>query len=179
MRIASGILKGRLFDVPSVGVRPTTQRTREAVFSSLVSQIVNARVLDLFAGSGGMGLEALSRGAKEVVSIEKNAKACKAIVKNFCALKNSNLGFFNLVRSDVYSYLKHNNESFDVIFADPPYDEVDLPKLLEAALSTIAKDGVLVFEMRAKGSYSVPECWAVRKEKEYGSTRVVYLELNN
>ena len=71
MRITSGILKGRTFKVPKIGVRPTTERTREAMFSTLVAYVPNARVLDLFAGAGGLGLEAWSRGAESVTAVEK------------------------------------------------------------------------------------------------------------
>lgn len=177
MRIISGVLKGRIFKVPSDGVRPTTERTREAIFSSLASRVVGANVLDLFAGSGGIGLEALSRGAKSVVAVEENKKACDVIKQNFQMLDDPDLGDFESVRSNVYSY--SGGKKFDIIFADPPYDKVDLPKLLDAAFDKLANGGILVFEMRAKDNYVVDDKWLVMKEKEYGSTKVIYLEQKN
>ena len=89
MRIISGILRGRVFNVPKDGMRPTMGRTREALFSSLAGCIQGARVLDLFAGSGGLGLEAWSRGASSVTAVEKNSKHWKIIQDNFRAFEGT------------------------------------------------------------------------------------------
>ena len=179
MRITSCILKGRQFKVPKTGVRPTTERTREAIFSSLVAYVPGARVLDLFAGAGSLGLEAWSRGAASVTAVEKSSRTWKILSENFQTLESDELGQWDAVRADVYAYLKRPVGPFDLIFADPPYDEVDLPRLLDAAAPALAPDGVLVFEMRNKGSYTVPPEWVSLKEKKYGSTRVIFLEHND
>ncbi len=92
MRITSGILKGRTFKVPKIGVRPTTERTREAMFSTLVAYVPNARVLDLFAGAGGLGLEAWSRGAESVTAVEKVSKHWKNLEQNFQTLEAGSTG---------------------------------------------------------------------------------------
>ena len=190
MRITSGIFKGRTFKVPKEGVRPTTERTREAVFSSLAARIPGARVLDLFAGAGGLGLEAWSRGAASVTAVEKVSKHWKNLQQNFQALEagssgglsffqrseNSQLGRWEVVRADVYDYLKRSIGPFDLIFADPPYDEVDVPRLLDAVEKALAPDGLLVFEMHKRDSYTLPAEWTCLKEKKYGSTKVVFLE---
>ena len=176
MRITSGILKGRQFKVPKTGVRPTTERTREAVFSSLAARVEGAKVLDLFAGAGGLGLEAWSRGAAEVTSVENSSNVWKNLQKNFQTLEADGVGRWEAVRSDVYAFLKRAYSSYDLIFADPPYDEVDLPRLLDAIGDALAPGGLLVFEMRGRDPYTLPPEWTPLKEKKYGSTKVIFLE---
>ena len=178
MRITSGILKGRTFKVPKIGVRPTTERTREAVFSSVAAYVPNTRVLDLFAGAGGLGLEAWSRGAESVTAVEKVSKHWKNLEQNFQALEGDpELGVYKVVRADVYEYLKRAGSpfEFDLIFADPPYDEVELPRLLEAVGDALAPDGLLVFEMHKRDAVEVSKPWKLLKEKKYGSTKVLFL----
>jgi 16S rRNA (guanine966-N2)-methyltransferase len=195
MRITSGMLKGRTFTVPKDGVRPTTERTREAVFSSIAAYVPEARVLDLFAGAGSLGLEAWSRGAASVTAVENVSKHWKNLEKNFQTLEagstggpsvfqgleNLRLGSWDVVRADVYDYLKRAGGSFefDLIFADPPYDEVDVPRLLDAIGDTLAPDGLLVFEMQKRDSYTLPAEWTLLKEKKYSSTKVIFLERNH
>ncbi len=159
-------------------MRPTMERAREAVFSSLAARVPGARVLDLFAGSGGLGLEAWSRGAASVTAVEQVSKYWKILEANFQALTGDpDLGSWQAVQADVYGFLKRGAGPFDLIFADPPYDEADLPKLLEAAGGALAPDGLLVFEMRSHGAVKVPEPWKLLKEKQYGGTRMLYLGL--
>ncbi len=177
MRINSGILRGRVFKVPKDGLRPTMEQAREAVFSSLVARVPGARVLDLFAGSGSLGLEAWSRGAASVTAVEKSSRIWKILSENFQSLETDGLGDFQVICEDVYNFLKRDAGSFefDLIFADPPYDEADLPKLLEAVGGVLAKGGILVFEMRSRGAYSVSDGWNLIKEKVYGGTRMLFL----
>lgn len=180
MRITSGILKNRQFAVPDEGLRPTTERTREAVFSSLAVRIPGARVLDLFAGAGSYGLEAWSRGAASVTAVEMNSRHWKILEKNFQTLEAAGLGRFQVILDDVYNYLKRAAGSFefDLIFADPPYDEADLPRLLEAVGDRLAPYGLLVFEMGRRSSADVSEGWNLLKQKKYGSTQVLFLDRN-
>ena len=176
MRINSGILRGRRFVVPKIGVRPTTERAREAIFSSIVARVPGARVLDLFAGAGGLGLEAWSRGAASVTAVENVSQHWKNLQNNFQTLVNDELGSFQVVRADAYDFFKRGGGPYDLIFADPPYDEVDLPRLLEAIGAALAPEGMLVFEMRSRDPYSLPLGWTSFKEKKYGSTKVIFLE---
>ena len=155
------------------------EQAREAVFSSLAARVPGSRVLDLFAGSGSLGLEAWSRGAASVTAVEQNSKHCKILQGNFQALEGDpDLGSWQTVQADVYDYLKRAAGSFqfDLVFADPPYEEADLPKLLEALRGVLVPDGLLVFEMRARGAYSLPPEWILIKEKRYGGTRVLFLQ---
>lgn len=159
-------------------MRPTMGRTREALFSSLAGCIQGARVLDLFAGSGGLGLEAWSRGASSVTAVEKNSKHWKIIQDNFRAFEGTpELGAWQAVQADVYDFMKRGAGPFDLIFADPPYDEADLPGLLKAVAGALAPEGVLVFEMRSKTPFETGPDWTLFKEKVYGESRVLFLRL--
>ena len=153
------------------------EKAREAIFSSLAARVPGARVLDLFAGSGSLGLEAWSRGAASVTAVEKVSKHWKILQENFQGLDGDpDLGRWEVLQADVYEYLKRAAGPFDLIFADPPYEEADLEKLLGAIGGVLAPGGILVFEMRARGAYSVPADWNLIKEKDYGQTRVLFLE---
>lgn len=177
MRINSGILGRRTFKVPKDGLRPTMDRTREAVFSSLAARVPGARVLDLFAGAGGYALEAWSRGAASVTAVEKVSKHWKILRENFQTLEGyPELGRWETVQADVYDYLKRAAGIFDLVFADPPYDEADLPKLLDAVCSALAADGILVFELRSHGNSEIPPRWILLKEKIYGEAKILFLQ---
>lgn len=153
------------------------EQAREGIFSSLAARVSGARVLDLFAGSGSLGLEAWSRGASSVTAVEKVSKHWKVLQENFQTLSGDpDLGSWNVVQADVYEFLKRGGGPYDLVFADPPYDEADLEKLLGALGGVLAEGGILVFEMRARGAYSLPADWTLIKEKRYGGTRMLFLE---
>jgi 16S rRNA (guanine966-N2)-methyltransferase len=152
------------------------EQAREAVFSSLAARVPGARVLDLFAGSGSLGLEAWSRGAASVTAVEKVSKHWRILQENFQALAGDpDLGSWDVIQADVYDFLKRPVRPFDLVFADPPYEEADLPKLLEALRGALAPDGILVFEMRSCGKVEVPKDWNLLKEKKYGGTRILFI----
>ena len=180
MRIIAGQAGSLRLSVPPSLTRPTTDRVREAVFSSLGSRVVDAEVLDLFAGSGSLGLEALSRGAASATFVDSHAGSEKAIQSN---LTLSRLTNGKILRRDVVSYLSTIAEaSYDLIFADPPYarDE-ETAALLEAILSheglavALRPGGVLILESFAKVPLPATLLWETGKEKVYGQTRVNYL----
>ena len=148
MRVISGRFKGVALATPKTGTRPTTDRTKEAIFSHLDSWGVldDARVLDLFAGTGALGIEALSRGAKSAVFVDAREDACKLIREN---LKRTRLQEdARVVRSDYLDYLSRCREQYDIIFLDPPYAEVFLENSLNriTEIDILHSGGIIVAE---------------------------------
>jgi len=178
MRITGGVLRGRRIQVPTGEVRPTSERVREAIFSSLADRVPGARVLDLYAGSGALGLEAWSRGARETVLVEQHPVVWRMLKKNVEALRAAGPdGAVDCIRMDGLRFLSRPGLQFDLIFADPPYDQGLFEKTV-AALEQgdrLAPDGLLVFEMRTRPVVPVPAGWRAVKDKVYGGTRVLYL----
>lgn len=123
MRIISGKYKGHpLVSFQADHIRPTTDRVKESLFNMIQNHIEDARVLDLFSGTGNLGLEALSRGAKEVLFVEKSKKSIQILEKNLAKLKVEEP--YRIQQKDVISFLKsYDGEPFDIIFADPPFTE--------------------------------------------------------
>ncbi|MEA2580738.1 MAG: rRNA (guanine966-N2)-methyltransferase [Actinomycetota bacterium] len=175
MRIIGGSAKGvRLGAVPP-GTRPVSDRAREGLFSSLGDRVVGAVVLDLFAGTGALGIEALSRGALEAVFVDHARPSSKAIRENLARTPFAARG--RVVTSDVLTYLRKPPPSrVDIAFADPPYDvesERIQPLLRELATAHVA-EGFTVALTRGKGSSapSVPLHWAVARQLHYGDSLV-------
>ena len=179
MRIIAGLARGMTLAVPSGdNTRPTSDRTREAIFSSLGNRVVDAVVLDLFAGTGGLGLEAASRGAKSVTFVENARSAMDCLKRNVeSARTRPEMGCeLEIVRDDVFSEIRRRETPVDLILADPPYgempqklvDEIGLPKLLK-------EDGLLVLELAKRDKLAVPPVWRVVRDAVYGDTRVCFL----
>lgn len=146
MRIITGRAKGtRLNTLDGVSTRPTSERAKEAVFSMLSFDIEGRDVLDLFAGSGQMGLEAASRGASSVTLVEKLPMAAAVVAANIEKTRLSDAA--RLVRSDVFDYIRavSGREKYDIVFIDPPYAMHAVPDTLEALLkSDMLKSGALI-----------------------------------
>ncbi len=133
MRIISGKFKGhQLISFQASHIRPTTDRVKESLFNILRDFIENSKILDLFSGTGNLGIESISRDAKEVFFVELNKKSIEIIKRNFDKLKiTSN---FKLIPSDALKFLeKYNDEPFDIIFADPPFTEEMADEVMEIA----------------------------------------------
>lgn len=182
MRITSGILRNRRFNVPDGEVRPTKESVREAIFSSLGGSCEGLRVLDLFAGSGALGLEAWSRGADSVVLVEQHGAIFKNLQSNVDMLRCAGLGTIKCIKSDAIDYFGRAGERFDLVLADPPYD---LPNAMEKTLAGIAEHSVLtdggtvVYELRSKGvAPGVSSEWKLLRDKTYGQTRILILKPN-
>ena len=184
MRIISGTAGGIPLKVPAAVARPTADRVREALFSILGDVIADARVLDIFAGSGALGLECLSRGAKSAQFVEQNSAACTVIEDN---LKRSRLSGGRLVRSDAFAAIKRlaqSGETFDLVFADPPYakkkGDPDLGRELLKSPSLralLSAGGLFVLEsMVTKEADDIMAGWEVMRDREYGSTRIQILK---
>jgi len=148
MRIITGIYKGRHFDIPrTFKARPTTDFAKENIFNVLNGYIdfEDATALDLFAGTGSISLELLSRGCASVVSVEADRDHANFIRQ---CMKKLNTEKNILIRGDVFRFLKSCHQQFDFIFADPPYDLLELPTVPELVLNNdlLKKDGIFVFE---------------------------------
>jgi 16S rRNA (guanine966-N2)-methyltransferase len=181
MRITSGILRNRRFNVPQQEVRPTKEQVREAMFSSLGGTCEGLRVLDLFAGAGSLGMEAWSRGADTVTFVEQSPVVWKNLEQNIRGFESDQLGVAKCIKGDAIRYLGRASGPFDLILADPPYD---LPDAMEQTLSGIIEhsvltgDGILVYELRSSDTFEVPSGWKLLRDKVYGDTRVLMLSLN-
>ena len=174
---------------PKPGTRPTTDRTKEAIFSHLDSWGVldDARVLDLFAGTGALGIEALSRGARELVAVESAAPAAALIAKTLTALKHNRSwepGMSARVvkaRAEKYAAAASAIAPFGVIFIDPPYAFAteDCNQLLSDMVAHGIAGGntTIVMERSARSDEPVPpEGWSLAEHREYGETAVWYIE---
>lgn len=173
MRIVAGSRKGaRIFAPRGRGTRPTSDRVREAVFA-IIGEIEGARVLDLFAGSGALGLEALSRGAASAVFVESSRDAVRTIERN---LQKLGLSGARIVRADAMRYLAKADERYDLVFVDPPYELVESLRMpLASHLPRVLADGgLLVFETAAEIEPELP--LPIRSSREHGSTRVTVFE---
>jgi len=182
-RIISGFAGNLSLAVPRAGTRPTSDRVREALFSSLDArdEIAGRRVLDLYAGTGGLGLEAASRGAASVVLVDKAPAAAKALRKNVDAVlaraPQGRAPRVDVVAQPVRSYLVGSASPVDLVFFDPPYElsATDLAADLAALLPSLAPDGLVVVERAARdGEPAWPAGLGVDTSKKYGDTTVWY-----
>ncbi len=147
MRVITGKARGVTLKTPEgLQTRPTADRVKEALFSVIQFDIPNARVLDLFAGTGQLGIEALSRGARTAVFTDASEAACALIKENLRRTKLADLG--KVVKTDYMSYLTHCREQFDIIFLDPPYAEVFLENALKciSEIDILQSGGIIVTE---------------------------------
>lgn len=183
MRIIAGTLKGHRIEVPARGVRPTLDRVRESVFGMLGAVMVGADVLDLYAGSGALGLEALSRGAGSVRWVESDRKTFKILKGNVEKLtKSLPETRIELRCGDALRYAEREDIGrFDLIFADPPYDKKgrgqNLSRLLEVLQRSrkLKPDGLLAYELATSEEFEIPSQWQLVREKSWGATRVLFL----
>jgi 16S rRNA (guanine966-N2)-methyltransferase len=170
VRIVAGLAKGRRLAPPADGTRPTSDRAREALFNSLATQLelAGARVLDLYAGTGAVGLEALSRGAAEAVLVESNRAALAVLRRN---VETVGLAGASVVGRSVTAYLKDAPaQQFDLVFADPPYDlgDGELADVL-AALSRpgrLAPQAWVVVERAARSGQPTWPAGLITPERE-------------
>lgn len=178
MRVIAGIAKGRTLDAPRGGAtRPATDRIRETLFAILEPILGDARVLDLFAGAGTLGIEALSRGSASVTFVERSAEALKALRKNIAST-----GFDDraeVVAANVLAFLEQQVVGpYDVVFCDPPFADV---AILEATLAhtrlagALAPEAHVVARMLRKHQPRVPEAASVLRVKEIGEETLLFL----
>lgn len=145
MRVITGSARGRkLLTLEGVDVRPTTDRTKEAMFSSIQFELEGTKVLDLFAGSGQLGIEALSRGAESAVFIDKNKQAIDVIKKNLQATSLAKQAI--ILNTDAQTYLTTTKEKFSFVFIDPPYSKGILQDILSLAERVVSDGGAMICE---------------------------------
>jgi len=180
MRVIAGSAGGIQLTVPKRGVRPTMDRVKAAIFSSLSEKVIGARVLDLFAGSGGLGIEALSRGAASAVFVDIDRQAVDAIQQNLIKAKLEG----KTRQQDVFQILQHSGSlgKFDLIFADPPYEQMvsgekytDKLTSDPSLLQLLDEDGVFVLEKRPEEKVPEMPLWNLIRQKKYGATEVLFL----
>lgn len=174
LRIIGGKHRSRLIQTPEEGTVPTKNRVREACFSVISHYLVGARVLDLFAGSGALGLEALSRGAKEAVFVDSNPKACRIIKDNLVSLKEEG----EVLNADYLSALaKLNEKQFDIVFLDPPYADKDYyQKAIDYLLSHHMLSSASAAVVEYEGELNLDRSgFEYSKDYRYGYTRLIIL----
>lgn len=162
IRITGGINRSRLLETPeSELTKPTMDKVRLGVFSALGISVNNAKVLDLFAGSGSYGFEALSRGAKSATFVDKSLFAKKVLENNKTSLKENNA---EIVYADVVTYLNECKETFDIVFVDPPYklDIYDEVVDLLIKKNIVSKKGIIVLESERELNINQSEFESVR-----------------
>ena len=165
MKILSGIYGGIKIDTAKdVAYRPTKSRVRKSIFD-VISPFGFSSVLDLFSGTGILGFESISRGASAVTFVEKDAKSIRLLYQNKKKFEGVPI---NIIKNKVELFLNNTNDSFDLIFADPPYDKIDYDWLFNSCIKKLSKNGKLVVEMK-KNNFLYNKCI----EKVYGTSKVL------
>ena len=180
MRVISGKARGVNLKTPAgTATRPTADRVKEAVFSIIQFDLPGATVLDLFGGTGQLGIEALSRGAKNAVFVDERDDACKLIREN---LKRTKLeGEGRVIRSDYSAFLKSTSQIFDIIFLDPPYAEVFLENSLNliTQIDILQSGGIIVTERPVEKELLLDFTGYNRsKDYKYGNTLITLFRKN-
>jgi len=183
LRIVAGNWRSRLLDIADVpGLRPTSERIRETLFNWLATRLGGAACLDLFAGTGALGLEALSRGARSAVFVEKSASAARTLKANIDALGADEAVVLNM---DAFEYLQREHldrekpDRFDIVFLDPPFATGALDELCRLLVErqVLADDACIYLEQdRSIAEPVLPEGWTTLKNKTAGNVRYMLVQ---
>ncbi|MEA2102735.1 MAG: 16S rRNA (guanine(966)-N(2))-methyltransferase RsmD [Thermodesulfobacteriota bacterium] len=176
IRICSGTYRSRRIECPSSGVRPTTDRVKEAIFSSLGMDFAGLNCLDLFSGSGSLGIEALSRGARHVVFVDSSKKSIRVIEKNLAMLKARDHS--RVIWSDAARFIKKCPDRFDCIFMDPPYNKGLASQTIHRVYQLLNTQGILVIEHSRDEKIDIESFRDTGRSRvrTYGKTVITYLE---
>ena len=177
MRVIAGRYKGRRLKTPTWDrLRPTSDRLRETLFNILAGRIPGARVLDGFAGTGAVGIEALSRGAAHVTFVERDPRAVALIEANLsgCGVEAD----YNVARGDLVTALRSERGVFEVILLDPPYDLHPISPTLEAAAAHLSADGLLVLERATRRDPDVPVTLTRIRDVKSGDSSLTFFTRN-
>lgn len=174
IRITGGINRSRKLLTPeTVLTKPTMDKVRAAVFNALGDEVVFKNILDLFAGSGSYGFEALSRGAKFVTFVDKQKEAIDVIKRNALALNENRI---NVVYNDVYSYLKNQSQRFDIVFVDPPYKLDAYEKVIELLENNHLLNENAIIVLESEKSLDINEDnYKKVKQYNYGLAKIYML----
>ena len=166
MRIIGGQYKGLNIDTSKIArYRPTKARVRKSIFDTL-NPFTYLNVLDLYSGSGILGFESASRGAESITFVDIDRSAINLLKINKNKFANNN---FQIIKKKSIAYLKNINENYDLIFADPPYDDKNYLDLMNLCIERLAKNGKLVLEMRNNDFF-----FAEAITKNYGETKIIF-----
>ncbi len=172
MRVITGKARGRVLEtLKGDDVRPTTDKVKEAIFSSIQFELEGRHFLDLFAGCGQMGIEALSRGAANTTFIDRNKAAIKVIERN---LTVTNLKqFARIHNTDALSFIKTTQENFDIVFLDPPYNKGILQEIMPIVAQRMKKTGIIICESALNDEILQKYYkFTLDRQKTYGTIRV-------
>ena len=180
MRVISGILKGRNIEGYNIeGTRPTMDRVKESVFGSIQDYIKDSIVLDLFAGSGNLGIEAISNGCKYCYFIDNNIKCINVIKNNINKFNiNDKSSILNMDYNKAIKYFNSNNIRFNIIFIDPPYDYHNINRCINNIIKydILDNNGILVLEFRDDKLDINTDIFNLRKVKRYGDKFIYILQ---
>ncbi len=178
LKIVAGTAKGRILKGPKdISIRPASAQVRKSVFE-ILGDLSECKILDLFAGVGGMGIEALSRGAAHVTFVDKARPAIQCIQANLATLKFTHLA--TLIPSEVckaIERLHQQNKIFDLIFIDPPYDQGLVQKTLNALeqFPIFHNQTLILSEHSPRENFSIPKIFQLEQTRSYGQTKMSFL----
>jgi 16S rRNA (guanine(966)-N(2))-methyltransferase RsmD len=177
MRIIAGEFKGRRLAAPTwTGLRPTSDKLRETIFNILAPRIAGALVVDGFAGTGAIGLEALSRGAAHVLFIERDRRAAALIARNSAACGVE--GRYTIECGDVATVLRRLSDAvFDLILLDPPYDQAEVGDVLRVAADRVKAGGLVMLERAARREPDVPPTLVRTRDVKSGDSTLTFFSL--
>ncbi|MCL1843989.1 MAG: 16S rRNA (guanine(966)-N(2))-methyltransferase RsmD [Defluviitaleaceae bacterium] len=179
MRVIAGVARRINLTAPEgLSTRPTADRAKESLFNILGTKVKNARFLDIFCGSGAIGIEALSRGAKEAVFVDAEQPAIKALRENLAKTKLESMAeILQMHAEKALEKLMAQKRCFDVIFMDPPYDSPLLSKILKVILSSnlTAPDAVVIAETRRQNDFFPQETVIKTEARIYGLTKFIII----
>jgi 16S rRNA (guanine966-N2)-methyltransferase len=178
MRIIAGKFKGRRLSAPTwPALRPTSDKLRETLFNVIAPRIEGARFLDGYAGTGGVGLEALSRGAAHVTFVERDPRACRLIAENIerCGVS----GGYTIVRGALAEAARRSKGelgAFDLVFLDPPYDDPDIEAAIRIALGWLTPSGLLIVEHAAREAIGEASGARLTRDLRSGDSALAFFE---
>ena len=170
MKIITGKYKNlRIETINKTSTRPMMSRVRESLFSSINVQLINKKVLDLFAGSGSLGIESLSRGAASCLFVELSKESLDTLIKNLSKTEED----VNIFKGDAYRWVQNNEESFDIVFLDPPFEHDDsmVTDLILKLVNTLNHEGLIILHRdNSSNIINIEEKLELIKKRKFGQS---------